>query len=137
MDSDMNIIQCSLCKKPFQSIGRRICPVCLEKTDKDFITVRDYIYDHKHANLDTVAEETGVSKQIIMHLLREGRLILDTPDGDGVLTCEACKKPINTGKLCKECAEKVSSRIQGNIDKRPGSGGKGDPPLRGTAKLQS
>lgn len=134
----MDIIQCTFCKKPFQSIGRRICPACLEKTDKDFITVRDYIYDHKHANLDTVAEETGVSKQIIMHLLKEGRLILDSPDGGGILTCESCRKPINTGKLCKECAEKVSSRIQGNLDsKRPGSGNSGDPSLRGTAKLQS
>ena len=112
----MNIIQCQFCKRPFASVVGRICPECLEKIDLDFITVRDYIYDNAHANIDKISEETEVSKQIIIHLLKEGRLIIDGPDGGGgVLSCEMCKKPINTGKLCPECMGKVASSMDKSV----------------------
>jgi hypothetical protein len=126
-----------MCKKPFQSFGGKICGSCLERIDRDFIKVRDYIYDNKHANIDTVAEETEVPKNIILHLLKEGRLVIDDPGGGGVLFCEACKKPINTGRLCKECSDKVSSKIQGSIAaKKPqDQGNKGPQNTRGTAKI--
>ena len=117
----MNIVQCMFCKKPFASIGGRICPACNEQIDKDFITVRDYIYEHKHSNIDRISKETEVSKQVIMHLLKEGRLIIDSPDGDGLLLCEMCKKPINTGRLCKECVGKVATSMDKNVtdNKKP------------------
>jgi len=117
----MNIVQCTFCKKPFTSLGGRVCPACLEQIDKDFITVRDYIYEHKHSNIDRISEETEVKKPIIMHLLKEGRLIIDSPDGDGMLTCEMCKKSINTGRLCKECTGKVAFSMDKNVtaNKKP------------------
>ena len=134
----MNIIQCTFCKKPFGSIGGRVCPACLEKIDKDFITVRDYIYENKSSNIDTIAEETEVPKQIIIHLLKEGRLIIDSPDGggDGVLFCEMCKKPINTGRLCKDCGGRVATSMdrsisgqKGQMEKRP------EQNIKGSAKI--
>jgi len=117
----MNILQCTFCKKPFTSLGGKICPACNEKIDKDFITVRDYIYDNRHSNIDKIAEETEVPKQVIIHLLKEGRLIIDSPDGDGLLLCEMCKKPVNTGRLCKECTGKVASSMDKNVasNKKP------------------
>jgi len=133
----MNIIQCQFCKKPFASIGGRICPACLEQIDKDFITVRDYIYDNKHSNIDKIAEETEVKKTIIIHLLKEGRLIIDGPDGGGgVLACEMCKKPINTGRLCKECMGKVSSSMDKNVssNKKP-EAPKAEQSIKGSAKI--
>ena len=133
----MNIIQCSMCKKPFQSFGSRICGNCLEKIDKDFIIVRDYIYEHKHADMDTVSEDTGVPKQIIMHLLKEGRLTIDDPSGEsGILFCEVCKKPINTGRMCKSCKEKVANTMHQNVTSRPPQGNDSKS-LKGSAKLQS
>ena len=111
----MNIVQCTYCKKPFQSLGGRICPACLEQIDKDFITVRDYIYEHKHSNIDKISEETEVKKSVIIHLLKEGRLIIDSPDGDGLLVCEMCKKPINTGRMCKDCMGKVASTMDKSV----------------------
>jgi hypothetical protein len=112
----------------------------MEKIDMDFITVRDYIYDNKHASMDKVSEDTGVSKQIIMHLLKEGRLIIDDPDGGGgVLFCESCKKPISTGRMCKECKDKVATSMQKNItSNKPAPPPKTEAPTgRGAAKLQS
>ncbi|MCL2248404.1 MAG: hypothetical protein FWC13_03975 [Oscillospiraceae bacterium] len=113
----MNIIQCQFCKKPFASLRGKVCPACLTQIDQDFIKVRDYIYDHKQTNIDVVAEETEVSKQIILYLLKEGRLIIDSPDGDGggILQCEMCKKSISTGRLCKGCTGKVATSLDKNV----------------------
>jgi len=124
-----------MCKKPFQSFGGRICGNCLERIDRDFIKVRDYIYEHKHANIDTVSEETEVPKNIILHLLKEGRLVIDDPGGGGVLFCEACRKPINTGRLCKDCTDKVSSTMQGNLASRKAQDQSRNQNLKGTAKI--
>jgi len=128
-----------MCKKPFQSLGGRICPACLERIDRDFIKVRDYIYENKHASVDKVSEETEVPKQIIMHLLKEGRLIIDDPDGEGLLHCEVCKKPINTGRMCDSCKDKVKSKMQHSMDtKKPSvAANKDEPNFKASAKLQS
>ncbi|MCL2078473.1 MAG: MerR family transcriptional regulator [Oscillospiraceae bacterium] len=118
----MNIVQCQFCRKPFAGLGGRTCPECQEQMDKDFITVREYIYENKHANIDVISEETEVPKRHIIHLLKEGRLILNSVDdsGGGVIFCEVCKKPIKTGRMCKECMVNVSSVIDRNIpDRRP------------------
>ena len=119
----MNIIQCKMCRKPFHSVGGKICAECLQKIDDDFITVRDYLYDNRGADIDKVAEETGVAKTIIIHLLREGRLVISNADGSEVnaLLCEICKKPISTGRMCDDCRNAVASTMQKTLvsDKPP------------------
>ena len=112
----MNIIQCRMCRKPFDSISGRICPDCLQKIDRDFVKVRDYIYEHKRADVDTVSKETEVDKAIILHLLKEGRLTINSPGGeDGLLLCEVCKKPISSGRMCRECMDKLSTTMEKSI----------------------
>ena len=112
----MNIIQCNFCKKPFHTLGSKICTDCLAKMDEDFIKVRDYIYDNKNTDIEVVSEETGVTKQVILHLLKEGRLILeDKHGGGGMLLCEVCKKPINTGRMCNACKGNLASTMQKSI----------------------
>jgi predicted amidophosphoribosyltransferase len=137
----MDIIQCSFCKKPFQSFGGRVCNNCHEKIDKDFITVREYIYENKRADMDKISEETGVPKQIILYLMKEGRLIIDDPDGgkQGILFCEVCKRPINTGRMCKDCKGKVSTTMQKNIEIRssPEYQKGASANLKASAKVQS
>lgn len=114
----MNIVQCRMCNKPFQSLGGRICPACLDSIDKDFVVVRDYIYEHPGAHIDDVSEETEVAKAVILHLLKEGRLQLDNPDSGGILLCEVCKKPISSGRMCDDCKGNVASTMQKSITER-------------------
>jgi len=135
----MNIIQCNFCKKPFQSFGGRICVSCLERIDRDFLTVRDYIYENKHSDMDLVSEETGVPKQIIMHLLKEGRLIIDDPEGDaaGILMCEVCRKPINSGRMCKACKDKVAGTMQKNIATYKSPSQQSGANFKGSAKVKN
>ena len=134
--SYMNIIQCQFCKKPFTSLRGRICPVCLDKIDEDFIKVRDYIDEHKQSHIDTISEETEVPKHIILYLLKEGRLIIDSPDGSGggLLFCEVCKKSINTGRMCKDCMDKVASTMNKSMSGQRQSGVSG-PGIKGSAKI--
>ena len=118
----MNIIQCKMCRKPFDRISGKICPDCLQKIDRDFVTVRDYIYDNKHADVDKVAKETEVDKAIILYLLKEGRLTLSGGGADEyLLLCEVCKKPIGSGRMCPECMDKLSNTMQKSIgiEKKP------------------
>lgn len=109
----MNIMQCQFCKRPFASIGGRICPDCVEQIEKNFFVVRDYIEENKFAHIDKIAKDTEVPKQHIMHLLKEGRLIIDSPDGTGggILFCESCKSPIKTGRLCEACTKTLTTSI--------------------------
>jgi len=137
----MNILQCSICKKPFQSLGGKICNECLSKMDEEFIIVRDYLYENKHADMDTVSEETGISKQVIMHLLKEGRLILEDAQGGkggGMLLCEVCKTPINSGRMCKKCKDMVASTMKKNISTQrpPGASNDDQANFKGSAKLK-
>ena len=137
----MNIIQCIFCKKPFASLRDKVCPECHEKMDQEFITVRDYIYEHKHAGIDEIAEETEVPKQHIMYLIKEGRLIIDSPDGSGggLLYCEACKKPISTGRMCKDCMASLAGKMDKSISggKKPEPGKAAEQNFKGTAKIGS
>ena len=124
----MNIIQCKSCKKLFHSLGAKTCPDCLRQIDLDFITVRDYIYDNPNSRIDKVAKETGVEKATILHLLREGRLTLDNPDAEGLLTCEVCKQPIASGRICNSCKDDVAASMDRSIQgKKPPEPEKKDP----------
>ena len=102
---------------PFQSVsGGKVCPDCVSKMDRDFITVRDYIYENRDTKIDKVAEETGVEKAVILQLLKEGRLALDTPDSGGMLLCDLCRKPISSGRMCTECKGKIASTMTKSIE---------------------
>ena len=107
----MTIIQCKICRKPFQSLGGDTCHECLDRIDKDFIKVRDYIYDNRDAKMDEIIEETGVEKAVILRLLKECRLKLDSPDAAGMLLCDTCRKPISSGRMCNECKSKAASEM--------------------------
>ena len=114
----MTIVQCRICKKPFHSIGGKVCPECLAQIDRDFITVRDYIYDNRHSSIDKTSKETGVAKSIILHLLKEGRLTLSNPDSEGLLLCDICGKPIDTGRMCGECKDSIATTMNKSIESK-------------------
>jgi len=102
---------------PYQSSGKRICSDCFLKLDLDFFKVRDYLYEHDRAGIEEVHEATGVSRKSILYLLKEERLIVGDEKGGscGFLTCESCKRPINTGRLCAGCKNQVLSAIQESV----------------------
>ena len=115
----MDIKQCKVCKKPFQSYGDKMCADCRKSMDDAFIAVRDFIYDNENVSVDKAADETGVSRIIIMDLLREGRLTLAGPDGEGALSCEMCKAAISTGRICQICKGTLAGGVKAEAPPEP------------------
>jgi len=113
----MEIRQCDFCRMPYQTTGKKICGDCLLKLDADFIEIREYLYDHDGAGIDEVSEATGVTRKSILYLLKEERLIVGDENGSGcgILTCESCRKPISTGRMCASCKKEVLSAIQDSV----------------------
>ena len=55
----------------------------------------------------------SVDVKMILHLLKEGRLLIsDDNQGSILLTCESCKRPIKTGRLCEECRGELAKSFQ-------------------------
>jgi len=130
---------------PYQSYGKKICGDCLLKLDHDFFEVKEYLYENEGASIEEVSEGTGVSRKAIMYMLKEERLIVsdNKGDGGGILTCESCKKPINTGRMCASCKKAVLSAMQESVGtvsvvKRPRQRAAEMEPesIKGVAKLQ-
>ena len=113
----MEVRQCDFCRMPYQSTGKKICGDCLLKLDEDFIEIREYLWEHDRAGVEEVSEATGVSRKSILYLLKEERLIVGDENGQGcgILTCESCRKPINTGRMCADCKKEVLSAIQESV----------------------
>lgn len=107
----LNVRQCKRCRKIFQYQGNPVCQSCIIELDKDFDLVRNYMYDNPKSTIDTVCDETGVSRECVTRWLREGRLILSS-DSVALLNCEKCGKPIISGKFCPECTQSVKTQFE-------------------------
>ena len=139
----MEIKQCDFCRMPFQSLGKRVCGDCLAKLDEDFIAIREYLYDHDGAGIEEVSEATGVTRKTILYLLKEERLLVGDENGNGgggILTCESCKRPINTGRMCQDCKKEVLKVLHENVSvvrkPKPKPQEANEESIKGVAKLQ-
>jgi len=85
--------------------------------DSAWFLIRDYLYEHGNAGIEEVSYATGISKKYIMYLLKEERLLVGDENGDvgGFLKCEACKKPIRTGRMCGSCKKQIISEMSESI----------------------
>ena len=107
---DAQFKRCKLCGRIFQGRMSDYCEECLKKMDEKFVKVRDYLYDNPNATVREVMEETGVDEETITLLLQDGRLQMK--DTRGMLHCEKCGRPIQSGRLCESCRKSVSSLLK-------------------------
>lgn len=112
-----DIYTCARCGKIFQysGIGLHLCPTCKELDSKEFDLVKDYIYTNLSATVKDTAMATGVRVRRIKEFLQDGRLLI--PDNSAIfLTCESCGANIKSGRLCRECANALSSTTKKEMD---------------------
>ena len=117
----MLIIKCNLCKTPFNTSGSKFCSDCLRQIEEDYLTVKDYIYDHKKSDADTVIKETGVSRIVIDHLVKQGRIFYEAPtDGAGPMgyKCKMCGAPCDSDKICRDCKAKIGASLQSQLNQK-------------------
>lgn len=102
---------CKKCGRMFSSIGGQLfCSKCRPDDENEFRIVREYIYDNPDSTVHDVHEGTGISEELILKFLRQGRLVLK---GEGVgLECERCGKSITSGRFCDACAHELKSGFQ-------------------------
>ncbi len=106
----MQVRQCRMCGKLFQSMGSYVCLECEERLDQEFRLVRDYLYDHREADIMEISKETGVSERSILQFLKEERLTLSVPSEN--IRCEHCGKPVMAGKICADCRDRLSRLLE-------------------------
>ncbi len=129
--STLEVKKCSICGKLFQSLGTNVCAPCSEQVDKDFLKIREYIYDTSgDVDVKEIMENTGVAEKTILYLLKEGRLSEKNVTYKGDVKCAVCGKKINSGKLCAKCSavwgaesKKIADAGQRNANIQPEKAG--------------
>jgi hypothetical protein len=130
MDGNGELQGCARCGNLFfySGIGKCICAACKEEDELEFNTVKDYISEHLSATILEVSRETGVRTIRIKSYIKDGRLVI--PEGSAVfINCEACGEQIRFGKICRQCADKLSGEMKAalqvndyNIGDKPSTG---------------
>lgn len=112
---NMDIRNCSRCKKIYKYDGFRICHSCRQDDEKDFQRIKEYLDENPGGNISDVVDATGIDSKKVIEFLREGRLELEG-GGALVLDCERCGAPITTGRYCKKCTAELQKEIGGALD---------------------
>lgn len=116
-----DLANCIKCGKAFLwTGGRKVCPSCLEKEEKDFEKVYNYLRDHPRATIKEISEATEVDEDEILEFIKQGRIQLKFTDVAGRLRCKRCGEPISSGEYCPSCLKELQdslSKIQGDFEK--------------------
>ncbi|NTV77898.1 MAG: hypothetical protein HGA25_01825 [Clostridiales bacterium] len=112
-NGDGDICTCNQCGKIFVYLGGwlKLCKSCKEIDDQEFELVKEYIFSNSSATVKDTAEVTGVRPRNIREYLKSGRLLI--PDNSAIfINCENCDANIKFGRLCKECADSLTSDVK-------------------------
>lgn len=126
----MEVRNCPRCGKIFVYTGVNLCPACRREEEELFRQVRSFLHSHPGANLEEVAQGTGIDKGLILEFIRRGRLL--PLKGEGELRCEICGRPIEQGRICRECAGELT---QGLVKAKPASPPQREDSLRGEHRM--
>ncbi|MCD7825031.1 MAG: flagellar protein [Clostridiaceae bacterium] len=114
----MDVRNCKKCGKLFNFDGDSLCPACAKEMEEKFFVVREYIYKNPSAGMAVVAEDNDVPIQQIKKWIRQERLTFSRESGISI-DCEACGKPILTGRYCKECKGKMTNKFSSAYVEKP------------------
>ena len=71
----MDVRNCRNCGRLFNYLsGVPLCPHCVRVLDDKFQKVKNYIYEHRDAGIQEVADENDVSVQQLRQWVREEKL---------------------------------------------------------------
>ena len=110
--------KCPLCGGRLRYIGggEYKCIKCYRTQMDDYGKVRDYLYKHGNASMKEIAASTGVSEELLVELLRLGKLEM-RGDSPFKISCEMCGRQISSGRICEKC-QKYIDEIQHYRDEK-------------------
>lgn len=103
----MPIANCKRCGRMYNRVGRDICLNCVREEDMMLTEIRNFLRKNKLANIAEVAEGTHVEYEIIVDMIRDGRLILRNHPNMSY-ACERCGKPTQSGRFCGSCTQELA-----------------------------
>ncbi len=117
----MDVRNCRQCGRLFNYVGgqyRNLCPSCSSKLEDKFMEVKEYIEDHKDAQMSQISEDCDVSTRQLEQWIREERLRFsdDSPIG---IACEMCGATIKSGRFCDNCKGTLASQFDSVYHKEP------------------
>lgn len=104
---------CSQCNgiMVYKGIGEYQCEDCKALAYDDYGKVRNYLENHKGANVAAISEDTGVSHKAIREMIKENRFEVIDNRG-GYIRCEMCGENIKSGRLCSKCETLYHRRLE-------------------------
>ncbi len=111
----MEARNCKKCGKVYLYNGNKYCLDCINDMDKTLSILREYVYKNPYSNLVKIASDTGVPIKTILQFIREGRMEIKVEDPS--LACMNCGAPINTGRMCLNCAGRVLKDVTNTFKK--------------------
>lgn len=111
-----DILRPTICEKcggimVYKGIGEYQCEDCGALEYDNYGKVRNYLEDHRGANVAEISNYTGVSHKAIRDMIKEHRFEIIDNRG-GYLRCEMCGANINSGRLCAKCEENYHRNLE-------------------------
>jgi len=103
---------CPKCGKLYVYTGRFLCPACIAAEEEEFQKIKEYLLEHRGANVLEVAQATGIEEEVIIKFIKKGRIQSEGLTIVDRLTCEKCGREIENGKFCPDCLEKMQKELQ-------------------------
>ncbi len=107
------LANCPKCDVLFvQTQFRTVCDTCYKEEEKAYDIVYKFLRkrENRTAELEEVAEGTGVSKELIIKFIRQGRITLTHFPNLGY-PCEKCGKTIREDRLCGDCKDNIYRQL--------------------------
>jgi len=107
------LANCPKCNGLFvQTQLRTVCDKCFKEEENAYETVYQFLRkrENRKAELDVVVEATGVSKELILKFIRQGRIMLSNFPNLGY-PCEKCGKTIREERLCNDCKNDIHKQL--------------------------
>ena len=107
------LANCPKCNGLFvQTQFKTVCDNCFKEEEKAYETVYQFLRkrENRKAELDVVVEATGVSKELILKFIRQGRIMLSNFPNLGY-PCEKCGKTIREERLCNDCKNDIHKQL--------------------------
>ncbi len=117
------LANCPECHKPFMpKPGLRVCNACVVQEQEYYQTVYGYVLKRPGSTLDEVAEKTGVPKDVVLRLMKQGR-IQPGKHIQSVFFCSRCdavltdaemngRDGITAKLLCRICAKIMAGQLK-------------------------
>ncbi|WP_411335127.1 TIGR03826 family flagellar region protein [Metabacillus indicus] len=91
---------------------KTVCDTCHKKEERHYEAVYSFLKQSRNrtATLVTTAEETGVSEDLILKFIRQGKIQLANFPNLGY-PCQKCGTLIRENKLCLTCSKDLKTQL--------------------------